>query len=181
MKDDNSDAEEQPPITQPKPTGTGGGGSGRKVIGAGTGGSSDDERSPIPCAEREARRLGHNFVGTAFILLGLIACSKGVTRQAINSVGLDLEQARKEVESIVGKGNGVIVLEMPFTPGAKKTLELAWEQARELGHNYIGSEHILLALMMEDDSGAARVMKKLRVPSLILRQALLTLLTKNRD
>ncbi len=181
MNDDKIDDEEEPPVTQTELTGAGSGGGGRTAIGAGTGGSSDDESSPIPCAQREARRLGHNFVGTEFILLGLIACSKGMTRQAISSVGLDLDQARREVEAIVGIGNGFIPVEMPFTPRAKRTLELAWEQARELGHNYVGSEHILLGLMIEENSSAARVMEKLGVPSSTLRQVILTLLKQNRD
>src|SRR5277367_1957102 len=88
----------------------------------------------IMLAQEEARRLGHNFVGTEFILLGLIGDDTGITAKCFKSFAVNLKDARAEVEKISGRGNGLIEVEIPFTPGAKRQLELSWDEARQLGH-----------------------------------------------
>lgn len=100
----------------------------------------------IMLAQEEARRLGHNFVGTEQILLGLIGEGTGVAAKVLKSMGVNLKDARIEVEKIIGRGSGFVAVEIPFTPRAKRVLELSLEEARQLGHNYIGTEHLLLGL-----------------------------------
>ena len=97
----------------------------------------------IMLAQEEARRLGHNFVGTEQILLGLIGEGTGVAAKVLKSMGVNLKDARVEVEKIIGRGSGFVAVEIPFTPRAKRVLELSLEEARQLGHNYIGTEHLL--------------------------------------
>ena len=94
-------------------------------------------------AQEEARRLGHNFVGTEQVLLGLIGEGTGVAAKTLKSMGVNLKDARTEVEKIIGRGSGFVAVEIPFTPRAKRVLELSWDEARQLGHNYIGTEHLL--------------------------------------
>ena len=117
----------------------------------------------IMLAQEEARRLGHNFVGTEQILLGLIGEGTGVAAKALKSMGVNLKDARAEVEKIIGRGSGFVAVEIPFTPRAKRVLELSWDEARQLGHNYIGTEHLLLGLIREGEGVAARVLENLSV------------------
>ncbi|OIW17793.1 hypothetical protein TanjilG_06478 [Lupinus angustifolius] len=105
----------------------------------------------IMLAQEEARRLGHNFVGTEQILLGLIGEGTGIAAKVLKSLGINLKDARVEVEKIIGRGSGFVAVEIPFTPRAKRVLELSLEEARQLGHNYIGSEHLLLGLLREGE------------------------------
>jgi ATP-dependent Clp protease ATP-binding subunit ClpC len=114
-------------------------------------------------AQEEARRLGHNFVGTEQILLGLIGEGTGVAAKTLKSMGVNLKDARVEVEKIIGRGSGFVAVEIPFTPRAKRVLELSWDEARQLGHNYIGTEHLLLGLIREGEGVAARVLENLGV------------------
>ncbi len=114
-------------------------------------------------AQEEARRLGHNFVGTEQILLGLIGEGTGVAAKVLKSMGVNLKDARVEVEKIIGRGSGFVAVEIPFTPRAKRVLELSLEEARQLGHNYIGTEHLLLGLIREGEGVAARVLENLGV------------------
>lgn len=114
-------------------------------------------------AQEEARRLGHNFVGTEQILLGLIGEGTGVAAKVLKSMGVNLKDARIEVEKIIGRGSGFVAVEIPFTPRAKRVLELSLEEARQLGHNYIGTEHLLLGLIREGEGVAARVLENLGV------------------
>ena len=109
----------------------------------------------IMLAQEEARRLGHNFVGTEQILLGLIGEGTGVAAKVLKSMGVNLKDARVEVEKIIGRGSGFVAVEIPFTPRAKRVLELSLEEARQLGHNYIGTEHLLLGLIREGEGVAA--------------------------
>ncbi|KAM3227290.1 hypothetical protein ACQJBY_059249 [Aegilops geniculata] len=115
----------------------------------------------IMLAQEEARRLGHNFVGTEQILLGLIGEGTGIAAKVLKSMGINLKDARVEVEKIIGRGSGFVAVEIPFTPRAKRVLELSLEEARQLGHNYIGSEHLLLGLLREGEGVAARVLESL--------------------
>ncbi|CAN1790539.1 Chaperone protein ClpC, chloroplastic [Linum perenne] len=126
----------------------------------------------IMLAQEEARRLGHNFVGTEQILLGLIGEGTGIAAKVLKSMGINLKDARVEVEKIIGRGSGFVAVEIPFTPRAKRVLELSLEEARQLGHNYIGSEHLLLGLLREGEGVAARVLENLGAdPSNIRTQA----------
>ena len=117
----------------------------------------------IMLAQEEARRLGHNFVGTEQILLGLIGEGTGIGPKVLKAMGVNLKDARVEVEKIIGRGSGFVAVEIPFTPRAKRVLELSLEEARQLGHNYIGTEHLLLGLIREGEGVAARVLENLGV------------------
>ncbi len=117
----------------------------------------------IMLAQEESRRLGHNFVGTEQLLLGLIAEGTGIASKTLKSMGVNIKDAREEVEKIIGRGCGFVAVEIPFTPRAKKVLELSWDEARQLGHNYIGTEHLLLGLIREGEGVAAKVLENLGV------------------
>ena len=117
----------------------------------------------IMLAQEEARRLGHNFVGTEQVLLGLIGEGTGIAAKTLKGMGVSLKDARNEVEKIIGRGSGFVAVEIPFTPRAKRVLELSWDEARQLGHNYIGTEHLLLGLIREGEGVAARVLENLGV------------------
>jgi ATP-dependent Clp protease ATP-binding subunit ClpC len=115
----------------------------------------------VMLAQEEARSLGHNFVGTEQILLGLIGESTGIAAKVLKSLGVTLKAARDEVEKIIGRGSGFVAVEIPFTPRAKRVLEISLDEARQLGHNYIGTEHILLGLLREGEGLAARVLESI--------------------
>ncbi len=117
----------------------------------------------IMLAQEEARRLGHNFVGTEQILLGLLGEGTGVAAKVLQSMGVNLKDARTEVEKIISRGSGFVGSEIPFTPRAKRVLELSLEEARQMGHNYIGTEHLLLSLIREGEGVASRVLENLGV------------------
>ncbi len=127
----------------------------------------------IMLAQEEARRLGHNFVGTEQILLGLIGEGSGVGPKILKSMGIKLKEARIEVEKIIGRGSGFVAVEIPFTPRAKRCLELSLEEARQLGHNYIGTEHLLLGLIVEGEGVAARVLEEMQVDLQRLRSEII--------
>jgi ATP-dependent Clp protease ATP-binding subunit ClpC len=115
-------------------------------------------------AQEEARRLDFNFVGTEHLLLGLIREGEGVAARALMGLGVDLDKARAEVEKLVGRGSTPGASEIGLTPRAKKVvLELSQEEARHLGHNYIGTEHLILGLIREREGVAARVLENLGV------------------
>ena len=130
----------------------------------------------IMLAQEEARRLGHNFVGTEQILLGLIGEGTGIAAKTLKSMGVNLKDARVEVEKIIGRGSGFVAVEIPFTPRAKRVLELSWDEARQLGHNYIGTEHLLLGLIREGEGVAARVLENLGVDLTKVRTHVIRLL-----
>nr|YP_010596556.1 putative regulatory subunit of ATP-dependent Clp protease [Chrysotila carterae]WAK83192.1 putative regulatory subunit of ATP-dependent Clp protease [Chrysotila carterae] len=117
----------------------------------------------IMLGQEESRRLGHNFVGTEQILLGLIGEGTGIGPKVLRSMGINLKDARVEVEKLVGRGTGFVAVEIPFTPRAKRVLELSLEEARQLGHNYIGTEHLLLGILREGEGVATRVLRNLGV------------------
>ncbi len=112
-------------------------------------------------AQEEARLLNHNYIGTEHILLGLIHEGEGVAAKALESLGISLEAVRSQVEEIIGQGGSSPSGHIPFTPRAKKVLELSLREALQLGHNYIGTEHILLGLIREGEGVAAQVLVKL--------------------
>ncbi|MFZ3171080.1 MAG: ATP-dependent Clp protease ATP-binding subunit [Carboxydocellales bacterium] len=115
----------------------------------------------LALAQDEARRLNYNYVGTEQLLLGLIAEGEGIAAKALQSLGISLDSVRSEVEKIIGKGESQVKGEIGFTPRAKKVLELSFDEARRLGHNYIGTEHLLLGLIREGEGVAARVLQNL--------------------
>jgi len=117
----------------------------------------------IMLAQEEARRLGHNFVGTEQILLGLIGEGRGIGPKVLKEMGVKLWDARREVENIIGRGSGFVAVEIPFTPRSKRMLELSLEEARFLGHNYIGTEHILLGMIREGEGVGPKVLEILKV------------------
>jgi ATP-dependent Clp protease ATP-binding subunit ClpC len=119
---------------------------------------TDRARRVVVLAQEEARLLNHNYIGTEHILLGLIHEGEGVAAKALESLGISLEAVRAQVEEIIGQGQSAPTGHIPFTPRAKKVLELSLREALQLGHNYIGTEHILLGLIREGDGGAARVL-----------------------
>ena len=135
----------------------------------------------IMLAQEEARRLGHNFVGTEQILLGLIGEGTGVAAKVLKSMGVNLKDARVEVEKIIGRGSGFVAVEIPFTPRAKRVLELSLEEARQLGHNYIGTEHLLLGLIREGEGVAARVLENLGVDLAKVRTQVIRMLGETAE
>ncbi|HEY9605131.1 MAG TPA: ATP-dependent Clp protease ATP-binding subunit [Allocoleopsis sp.] len=117
----------------------------------------------IMFAQEEARRLGHNLVGTEQILLGLVSEGTGVAAIVLKDLGLTLQTVRQEVVNLIGRGSGFVPAEIPFTPKAKRIFELAFKEARQLGHNYIGTEHLLLAITQDKEGVAAKVLENLNV------------------
>lgn len=135
----------------------------------------------IMLSQEEARRMGHNFVGTEQLLLGVIGQRQGLGGKALSSVGITLKKARKEVEDYIGRGTGFISSEIPFTPRAKRVLEMAVQEGKDIGQNYVGTEHILLALIAEEDGIAIRTIQKLDVDVLRLRSKTLHLIKDNQE
>jgi len=117
----------------------------------------------IMLAQEEARRLGHNLVGTEQVLLGLIGEGTGIAAIVLDDLGVNLDAARIEVENLIGRGNRLVPTELPFTPKAKRIFEQSYQEARQLGHNYIGTEHLLLAITQDKEGVAAKVMDNLGV------------------
>jgi ATP-dependent Clp protease ATP-binding subunit ClpC len=137
---------------------------------------TDRARRVVVLAEEEARMLNHNYIGTEHILLGLIREGEGVAAKALESLGISLEAVRQQVEEIIGQGQQAPSGHIPFTPRAKKVLELASREAKKLGHNYIGTEHILLGLIREGEGVAAQVLVKLGADLNRVRQQVTELL-----
>jgi ATP-dependent Clp protease ATP-binding subunit ClpC len=133
-------------------------------------------RRVIVLAQEEARMLYHNYIGTEHILLGLIHEGEGVAAKALESLGISLDAVRQQVEEIIGQGQQAPSGHIPFTPRAKKVLELAQREAGQLGHDYIGTEHILLGLIHEGDGVAAQVLVKLGANLNRVRQQVVQLL-----
>ena len=137
---------------------------------------TDRARRAVELAQEEARRLNHNYIGTEHILLGLIREGEGVAAKALESLGISLEAVRQQVEKIIGRGQQAPSGHIPFTPRAKKVLELSLREAKALGHNYIGTEHILLGLIREGSGVAAQVLVKLGADLNRARQQVVQLL-----
>jgi len=137
---------------------------------------TDRARRVVVLAQEEARMLNHNYNGTEHILLGLIHEGEGVAAKALESLGISLDAVRQQVEEIIGQGQQAPSGHIPFTPRAKKVLELSLREALQLGHNYIGTEHILLGLIREGDGVAAQVLVKLGAGLDRVRQEVIQLL-----
>jgi hypothetical protein len=138
---------------------------------------TDRARRVVVLAQEEARRLDHNYIGTEHLLLGLIHEGEGVAARALESLGISLETVRSEVTEIIGRGATAPTGHIPFTPRAKKVLELSLREALELGHNYIGTEHILLGLLREGQGVGAQVLVKLGAGRDRVRQQVIQLLS----
>ena len=138
---------------------------------------TDRARRVVVLAQEEARMLNHNYIGTEHILLGLIHEGEGVAAKALESMGISLEGVRAQVEEIIGQGQQAPSGHIPFTPRAKKVLELSLREALQLGHNYIGTEHILLGLIREGEGVAAQVLVKLGADLNRVRQQVIQLLS----
>src|SRR6059036_3785221 len=137
---------------------------------------TDRARRVVVLAQEEARMLNHNYIGTEHILLGLIHEGEGVAAKALESLGISLEAVRSQVKEIIGQGQAAPTGHIPFTPRAKKVLELSLREALQLGHNYIGTEHILLGLIRKGEGVAAQVLQKLGADLNRVRQQVIQLL-----
>jgi ATP-dependent Clp protease ATP-binding subunit ClpA len=137
---------------------------------------TDRARRSLFLSQEEARRLNHNYVGTEHLLLGLVSEGQGVAAKALESLGISLEAVRAQVEEIIGQGQTAPRGHIPFNPRAKKVLELSLREATQLGHNYIGTEHLLLGLLREGEGVAAQVLVKLGADLSRVRQQVIQLL-----
>jgi ATP-dependent Clp protease ATP-binding subunit ClpC len=138
---------------------------------------TDRARRVVVLAQEEARLLNHNYIDTEHLLLGLIHEGEGVAAQALESLGISLEAFRGQVEEIIGQGQSAPTGRIPFTPRAKKVLELSLREALQLGHNYIGTEHILLGLVREGEGVAAQVLVRLGADLSRVRQQVIQVLS----
>ncbi len=138
---------------------------------------TDRARRVVVLAQEEARLLNHNYIGTEHILLGLIHEGDGVAAQALTSLGISFDAVRDEIEEIIGRGESVPSGHIPFTPRAKKVLEMSLREALQLGHNYIGTEHILLGLIHEGEGVAAQVLVRKGAELTRVRQQVIQLLS----
>jgi ATP-dependent Clp protease ATP-binding subunit ClpC len=135
----------------------------------------------IMLSQEEARRMGHNFVGTEQLLLGVIGQRHGIGARALKKLKVTLKKARKEIELYIGRGTGFVASEIPFTPRAKRVLEMAVHEGKDLGQNFVGTEHILLALIAESDGVAMRTLDKLNVDVQKLRNLILTYIEETQE
>src|SRR5690606_33171213 len=138
---------------------------------------TDRARRVVVLAQEEARMLNHNYIGTEHILLGLIHEGEGVAAKALDALGISLDAVRAQVQEIIGEGQQAPSGHIPFTPRAKKVLELSLREALQLGHNYIGTEHILLGLIREGEGVAAQVLGKLGADLNRVRQQVIQLVS----
>ncbi len=137
---------------------------------------TDKARRVVVLAQEEARMLNHSYIGTEHLLLGLVHEGEGVAARALESLGISLQAVRRDVEEIIGRGQQPPSGHIPFTPRAKKVLELSLRESNQLGHNYIGTEHILLGLLREGEGVAAQVLVKMGMDLNRVRQQVIELL-----
>jgi ATP-dependent Clp protease ATP-binding subunit ClpC len=130
----------------------------------------------VVLAQDEARLLKHNYIGTEHILLGLLREEEGLAARVLESLDITLEEVRAQVQRVVGQGNEVATGQIPFTPRAKKVLQLSLKEALAMNHNYIGTEHILLGLARENDGVAARILLDLGADAERVREAVIEML-----
>ena len=138
---------------------------------------TDKARRVVVLAQEEAKLLNHNYIGTEHILLGLIHEGEGVAAKSLEALGINLESVREQVQEIIGQGQQAPTGHIPFTPRAKKVLELSLREALQLGHSYIGTEHLLLGLIREGEGVAAQVLTKLGADTNKVRQQVIQLLS----
>jgi len=124
-------------------------------------------------AQEEARRLGHNFVGSEQILLGLIGEGNGIAAKCLKSFGFNLKDTRIAVEKICGRGDGSIAIEIPFTPDAKRQLAFSWDEARQLGHSFIGTENVLLGLLNLPESTGMKILGSFKMEEKNIRSSII--------
>lgn len=134
-------------------------------------------RQVVVLAQDEARHLKHNFIGTEHLLLGLMREQEGLANRVLESLGVDPEDIRSRVINIIGKGDEMIAGQLPFTPRAKKVIEFSLREALSLGHNYIGTEHILLGLIREDGGVATRILEDLDLSAEKIRNEIINMLS----
>ena len=137
---------------------------------------TDRARRVVVLAQEEARMLNHNYIGTEHILLGLVHEGEGIASRALLSLNISLDAVRRQVEEVIGRGGSPPGGHIPFTPRAKKVLELSLREALQLGHNYIGTEHILLGVIREGEGVGAQVLTRLGASLERVRQAVIHLL-----
>jgi len=137
---------------------------------------TDRARRVVVLAQDEARTLNHTYIGTEHILLGLVREGGGVAAKALESLGISLEAVRQQVEEIIGRGEHELSGHIPFTPQAKNVLQLSLSEAVQLGHNYVGTEHILLGLLREGEGVAAQVLVRLGAELDRVRQQVIQIL-----
>jgi ATP-dependent Clp protease ATP-binding subunit ClpC len=142
---------------------------------------TDRARRVVVLAQEEARMLGHNYIGTEHILLGLIHEGEGVAARALTALGLSLAATRQAVEDIIGSGSQAPTAHIPFTPRSKKVLELSLREALSLGSDYIGTEHILLAILREGDGVGAQILAGADVSHSRAREQIIELLHGERE
>ena len=135
----------------------------------------------IMLSQEEARRMGHNFVGTEQLLLGVIGQRHGIGARALKKLKVTLKKARKEIELYIGRGTGFVASEIPFTPRAKRVLEMAVHEGKDLGQNFVGTEHILLALVAESDGVAMRTLDKLNINIEKLKNLIFTYIEETQE
>ena len=138
---------------------------------------TDRARRVVVLAQEEAGLLNHNYVGTEHLLLGLVSEGQGMAARALESLGIRLEAVRAQVEEIIGQGQSAPTGHIPFTPRAKRVLELSLREAKQLGHNYIGTEHILLSFYRDSGGVAAKVLRDLGLPDEAARAGVIEALT----
>jgi ATP-dependent Clp protease ATP-binding subunit ClpA len=142
---------------------------------------TDRARRVMVLAQEEARLLNHNYIGTEHLLLGLIHEGEGVAAQVLESLGVSLPTVREQVEEIIGRGQQALSGRIPFTPRAKKVLELSRREALAMGHNYVGTEHILLGLLREGDGVAAQVLVRMGADLNRVRQQVIRILSGHQE
>jgi len=138
-------------------------------------------RNVLSLAQEEAQRLGHNYIGTEHLLLGLVREGGGVAAEVLSNLGIKLEEVRSAVESIIGRGNRIVLGEIGLTPRAKKVIELAVDEARGMNHHCIGTEHLLLGLVREGQGIGAGVLQKLGADLKNVRTETMRVLGNNDD
>ena len=134
-------------------------------------------RQVVVLAQDESRSLKHHYIGTEHLLLGLLREEEGIAARVLTSLGISLEDVRAEVAQLVGPGDDIATGQVPFTPRAKEVLELALEEGLSLGHNYIGTEHVLLGLVREHDGVAARILDSFGAEAVIVRDEVINALS----
>ncbi len=142
---------------------------------------TDSARRVVVYAQEEARLLDHDYIGTEHVLLGLLHEDTEAAHDSLTAAGVDLDAARTAVEETIGRGPAEAEGNIPFTPRAKKVLELSLREALQLGHNYIGSEHVLLGLLREGEGAGVRVLEKLGADFTDLRTDILTMLRSRQQ
>ena len=135
----------------------------------------------IMLSQEEARRMGHNFVGTEQLLLGVIGQRYGIGARALKKMKVTIRKTRKEIELYIGRGRGFVASEIPFTPRAKRVLEMAVHEGKDLGQNFVGTEHILLALLAESEGVAVRTLRKLNVDINKLRNLIFSYIEETQE